>query len=338
MQQHLPILREIYKVLTAERVHESELAQTIKNYRNLLIDLSPMNFSTEASELDIHLVNGKAIGSTWAATCLDGAIRTQRFVKGISEAIKNLQTVKKKPIHILYAGSGPFATLILPILAVSSETEIQVSLLEINAESFANVQQVFNQLNFDKFINTFANADATTYQIPNGESVDILVSETMLHSLKEEPQVSIVINLMSQLRQDVILIPENIILEIGLLHPREITTEENFKKLATIFELKKEKLPDFKVTKQEDSQIVAFPKVTVNLPPKWLQHYHQLAIFTEIQVYQQYWIRTDENGLTTPWIIENTSQFENKETAITLQYKIDSNPGIMYTFDSKKIS
>ena len=338
MEQNLIILREIYKVLTAETVHESELAQTIKNYRDLLINLSPINFSSEASECDIHLTNGKAIATAWAASCLDGAIRTQQFIRGISEAIKSLQTTKKRPIHILYAGSGPFATLILPILAVSSEAEIQVSLLEINAESFANVQQVFSQLNFDTFVNTFANVDATTYQIPNGESVDILVSETMLHSLKEEPQVSIVINLMSQLRNDVILIPENIILEIGFLHPKEITTEENFKTLATIFELKKEKLPDFKVTKLEGSQSVAFPKVTVNLPSEWLQHYHQLAIFTEIQVYQQYWIHTNENGLTTPLIIENTSQFENTETSITFQYKIDSNPGIMYTFDSNKIS
>ena len=60
---------------------------------------------------DIHLANGKALGTSWAARCVDDIIRTKKFVAGVYQAVqKLLNEYPEKTVHILYAGTGPFAT------------------------------------------------------------------------------------------------------------------------------------------------------------------------------------------------------------------------------------
>ena len=38
---------------------------------------------------DIEYENGKALGTFWAALCLDDLVRTRQFIRGIDKAIKD---------------------------------------------------------------------------------------------------------------------------------------------------------------------------------------------------------------------------------------------------------
>ena len=185
-----------------------KLLKTSKEYKNVLNTLSNESLDNEKGRNDIHFNNGKALGSVWAALCIDDLVRTRQFIRGIHKAIEE-KKAKKEIIHILYAGTGPFATLILPFILRYSKSEIKYTLLEINPLSFNVLQSVISKLDLEEHDIKFVNDDATKYKFDNG-TPDIIVSETMQNSLDKEQQVSIFYNLMSQGNTDTLFIPENI--------------------------------------------------------------------------------------------------------------------------------
>jgi hypothetical protein len=70
------------------------------------------------SDKDIVLPSGKAISTAAAAHCLLEMKRTAAFLRGIHKAI-SLKILESTggPIRILYPGSGPFGTLVVPLLS-----------------------------------------------------------------------------------------------------------------------------------------------------------------------------------------------------------------------------
>ena len=88
---------------------------------NLMLNLKAMRN-------DVYGETGMALGTLWAALCVDDMIRTKMFVKGLIEAVEDIMKKKEGPVHILYAGTGPFATLILPTLASYTSDQVQCTL------------------------------------------------------------------------------------------------------------------------------------------------------------------------------------------------------------------
>ncbi|PSR14490.1 MAG: hypothetical protein C7N36_03860 [Bacteroidetes bacterium] len=328
------MLQEIAAIFLAEELDQVTLSATAKRYRELLFAWAEFDSKNEDFKTDIYIENGKAIGSYWAAACISDARRTRKLIKGVFEAIKYLKTKNEGPVHILYAGTGPFAALILPLLAVYTEEEVQVTLIEINENSCDFLKKIFSKLNFNGFVKALVQEDATAYKIKDGEQIDVLLSETMQHALREEPQVSIVTNLLKQMTNEVILIPARIILYLGFLNteypPGQVDDDLVFKKEGAVFELSKETIKDFKYISADNQGEIDFVPVTMVVKPASWKHYTHLAIFTEIQVFGTIWLRTYESGLTSPWIIAPLPTEETKEWSLTLRYQIAANPGLAY--------
>lgn len=74
------------------------------------IDINKLN------EGDIHLPTGKAISPSSAAHCLLELKRTAIFLRGIKQAIEFKIDGSTDLVRILYAGCGPYATLVTPLL------------------------------------------------------------------------------------------------------------------------------------------------------------------------------------------------------------------------------
>ncbi|MGK0387006.1 MAG: hypothetical protein ACI849_001626 [Patiriisocius sp.] len=107
----------IIQVLTSKTEEEEIIAAQylISNYSQLFEKLlSPAVYT------NIHPVaidGGIALSSQHAIDCLHDILRTTRFIKGVYLAILDAQ--KQFPntrLEIVYAGCGPVATLILPLL------------------------------------------------------------------------------------------------------------------------------------------------------------------------------------------------------------------------------
>lgn len=170
------------------------------------------NFNNE----QIILPSGKAISPSSAAHCLLEFRRSAIFLRGINKAIQQkLMEPNQDTIRILYAGTGPYATLIIPLLTTHSSNNVKVDFLDINEISLKASLKILDSLGLNGFIDQSYLCDAATFKIE--KEYDLVISETMQAALKKEPQVAIMQNLIPQMTSHSIFIPEAITVNAALV-------------------------------------------------------------------------------------------------------------------------
>jgi hypothetical protein len=335
VNESIQTLKNIAAVFQKEETDFIELSEVIRNYESLVLELSDLNMDEETNRSDIHFKNGKALGTTWAAMCIRDLMRTKIFIKGLFKAIGFIQKTKQGTLQIIYAGTGPFATLALPVMACFSPDEVQFTLLEINRASFENVKKVIQKLGFEKHVQSYVLEDATKYRVNKEIQYDIVLSETMQRALEREQQVPIVMNIIGQLNSNVVLIPENIRLDLCMLnlkklHQRKLGEEEDcIFRLGTIFELSREKIKEYIQESQTKKGKLVFSAKSFKIPKERIVDFNTLAVITEIQVFGEEKIKMYESGLTLPLILEDLPE-QLHNSRVNAFYKVDEIPGIEY--------
>jgi hypothetical protein len=246
----------------------------------------------DQNEEAIITSGGKAIAPSVAAHCLFEMKRTAVFLRGIYKAIHEKQMNRPgKSIIILYAGTGPYATLITPLLTCFEPGEIVIDLLEINPVSLTSALQTITGLGLEQFVGSCFPGDASTFRIE--KHYDIVVSETMQAALKKEPQVSIMNNLIPQIEKEAIFIPETIIIDTflesrGKWNPgKQILENKKVLSLGNLFTVDKENYcPD------ELCETIEIPEHP--------EECKQLKIGTTIRVYGDEYLRKGDCTLNMP--------------------------------------
>ena len=324
------------KEIVSERLDYYELKKAIEDLKIIFEEVSGFDELKSSNKEHIFLKTGKAIGTKWAGMCVDDLMRTKRFISGTYKAVKYLlQENKNKPVHILYAGTGPFATLVMPLITLFNPSEIQFTLLEINPQSIENLKRTVKSFNAENYINEIHLCDASEFIIPNPNDINIVLIECMQHALVREPQVAITYNLVSQLEKNIILIPEQISLHIALI---DSDKKNNYLMNSDITERKldfyKNIEPVFVIDKKAvyNNPDTIFPKIEVVLPKGIDKNSDILAITTEITIYKNEKLTIDDSGLTIPLIL---TYLENQKIKSVLsQYTINENPGLETTLIS----
>lgn len=329
------IQKEIIRI-TSEYLKDDidylNLSDASKEYKSILNTLCAEEINIEEGRNDIEFENGKALGTFWAALCLDDLLRTRQFIRGIYKAIQD-KLRQKKTIHILYAGTGPFATLLLPLLLRFAKEDIKYTFLEINPISLRILKKIIAKLDLQEYDITFVSEDATKYQLNSKNKPDIIISETMQNALAKEQQVPIFLNLMSQAKSETIFIPEKIELILGLKDkgiPMEKLNRDNYHKEETIFEVSKEAMFPANGSGKYVAGEVEFQKKKVVIENEKLKNYDSLVLMTEIQVYKEEKILLKESGLTTPLFMQEITENQTSAMLVDTQYKISSNPKLDY--------
>lgn len=312
-----------------------KLCAASKELKYILNEISGLEMDDEDGRADIQFHDGKALGTFWAAQCLDDLIRTRQFLRGIDKAIK--EKIKKNvPLHILYAGTGPFATLILPFILRYSKHELKYTLLEINPLSIKILGRIISKLGLEEYNIKLLKEDATKYQIGN-EIPDIIISETMQNALAKEQQVSIFHNLMSQVKFSSLFIPEKIEIFIGLRMtgiPIEELQKEHYHKEKKIFELSKEAIGKVIKITHFSREELTFPRIQTVIEKERVNGFNQIVLITEIQVYKDEKIQINDSGLTTPITIINVSDCHKDTIIVNTQYKLSNEPKLEFEIAS----
>lgn len=249
------------------------------------IDINNLN------EGDIFLPTGKAISPSAAAHCLLEMKRTAIFLRGIKKAIDKKVKSKNGVINILYAGCGPYATLISPLLALYKTDTIKVTLLDINQTSLEAVEKLINELDLVNFIDGYIFADASDYVI--NKDYDIVISETMQSCLQNEPQVAIMQNLIPQMKENAIFIPQRITIDAYLKKPgkwndiKALREEDESKFLKEVFSVSQTNL---------DSNNY---KATIKIPMD-LNGFVELMLHTTIKVFEDEVLGLNNCSLNLP--------------------------------------
>jgi hypothetical protein len=165
---------------------------------------------------ETRLDSGLAISPTTAAMCIRELFRTCAFIRGLGEAIRD-SINPERPVRVLYAGCGPYATLALPLMTVFSKEQVVFTLLDIHQECLDDAMKLIDSFGLSGHVEECLCVDATAYRIPDDKKPDVIVSETMSVALHNEPQVSIARNLLCQ-APDAKMVPRQVSVEVCLLN------------------------------------------------------------------------------------------------------------------------
>lgn len=303
----------------------------------LFLQVTAIDWKKPEHSEALLLPDGKAIGPAWAAFCIKDIYRTKRFLRGIYLAIRDMQEKNPgKPVRVLYAGTGPFATLAIPLTTVFKPEEVQFTLLEINPESIRILQQVIEVFEAGAFVRNLLECDATCYQADPDYLFQIMVVEVMQNALQHEPQLAITLNLAPQLAETGIFIPERITVEAGLLDPKKDMERmlnldgfdpDYYRILQTLIELDKYSAAQLAALLKTAHQPGELPEISVDIPFDMPLSFKQLSLFTTIQVYQTEQLVLGQSALNNPQKIMRLDLQNEPMRKIGFRYRIGEDPG-----------
>lgn len=250
-----------------------------------------------------------------------------------------LQSGDQKPLQILYAGTGPYASLILPLTTVFSANQIQVTLLDIHQSSLDAVNNLISTFNLEAYFNGYIKADATRFIPDDHINYDIIISETMDKALRKEPQVAIFNHLHQFLKPNGAFIPEEIRVD---LYQSKWGEEKNpafeyfldtetrkhnaafREKITNLMAINKHAVTKFKRTHSD--QHLFLNKID---PKNFKAEYTALLLLTEVQIYKDVTLIEDESILTEKYYLSplNDKVFQS---GLSFYYKMDNDPRIVF--------
>jgi len=244
-------------------------------------------------------------------------MRSTKFLRGIHSAIVSQLQVKES-IHILYAGCGPYATLLTPLISLFDPNQIQFTLLDIEPFSIEKVKALYTEWDLNHYVEEFRLADATDQELSFESHFDIIVSETMQVALRNEHQVTITRNLMKFLANDGVFVPERIALEAYMTETIDVLAPKSAKKmyLGTAFDFNTRNLP------AKDNI------VTLNIAENELEY---LRLFTKIHLFEDTVLTERESGLTLPIVLDRFTK--RKPQLVKFRYEEGKRPELKYEYE-----
>lgn len=309
-------LLAISKDILIDADFHDRLAPAIMKYHELLCRVAAIDPLGESDRTHIATGAGNAIGPFWAANCVKEIFRTQRFVKGLTQAITDLMHQGHEMVHVLYAGTGPFATLALPVMLHFKPSQVQFTLLEINEHSYDRLRALLEQLDLMSYVRRLEQADATTYKVKDTD-VAILLSETMDLALFKEPQVGIMLNLGCQLGEHVVCIPQEIKVtacKLGAgnkLTPLQTLMRFDHRYIRENAEKADPAHREFEIVEVETDMAVD----------------DQLCYLTEITIYGDHRLMQNDSSLTLLKMVN--PPVNAGKLLLAYQYQISENPGFV---------
>ena len=262
----------------------------------------------------VPAARGMALGLNHAAQCLLDYKRTIKFLKAIVSAI--VEKKKEQPgemINVFYAGCGPYAPFITLVAPFFKPEEVQFSLLDINKNSVESAKKLIDSLGLSDYIKGIFVADAVTFKVPNADSFDILISETLDALLYRECYVPILFNLLPQFNKNIILIPENVLISLTFIpHPNSKSADEEYV-FGSVFDVR-ESVSSFSNSGPIPSVL---PDKKINLSLLNMDVYEKFILDTKIHVQGDIWLDRNESSLTLPLSLLLEQPFLNNSVIFT---------------------
>lgn len=330
MNPTLADLKKITQVLLADESSYGQIRDACGDLLQFFYRVAEFDETDIINQKHMQSAAGQAVSPQAAAVCIRDFMRTRVFMRGLNEAISTrLQAQPGKTVTVLYAGTGPFATLLLPLVSIFDATQLKMLLLDINPASIVYLNKVIRYFNLEPYVLQVVETDAVTYRIPAQWQPDIILSETMMPSLKTEPQVSIVANLVGQCPQ-AILVPEMI--EIAACLYNSIKhNERRFIPLETLLVFTKESAIEMASTQQLNTACFPVTRLEVQKPKQ--ANYSRLALLTVIRVFNKHTLNLNDSSLTIPDFVYNMHSIKTWPAIFNIQYRIFPLPGFIIIKD-----
>ena len=270
------------------------------------------NSSDPADHQETILPSGKAISPRDAARCVLDFARTTTFLRGIYRAI--LEAQKRFPnqqLEILYAGTGPYATLAVPLTTKFGADEIQFTLLDVHERALHSAERIFATLGLQAYVRDYIQEDATRYR--HNRPVHMIITETMQRGLEKEPQVAITMNLAPQLIENGIFIPQEILVDACLYDvSREFAMLPAGSDESAFRDVEKQRVRINLGRVVELTAVSAcvphddyhLSPITIEVPDEVPPGF-QLMLRSKVKVFAEHILDEYDSGITNPLLLEN---------------------------------
>lgn len=250
-------------------------------------------------------------------------LRVRAFVRAVDQAITAMSGEKDGPVHVVYPACGPFAPLLMPLLGyyvdrrLFSPQQLKVTLIDMQPGAFATLEALAEQMGVKGYIRQNLCIDALRYD-PGELPVDIVVLEAMQHGFSREGQLSIARHFAQLLSPEGVMLPQQIRITAALNDPnREYIAQWQDAKWVS----KEDSSPQVMAERTELGEVACINRHTLrNCVERVLDKYTTLLEFgkvqipplpkdlpeqvllmcTEIQVYEDEWVREYDSGITHP--------------------------------------
>ncbi len=212
---NIDLTEEVKIILNEESIYK-EVKDSIDKIAQSFYQITNLPSKVEKADHGSKLPDGEALSPQTAAGCIFDYVRTTKFLRGIKKAIDFQLKNKNDKVKIMYVGSGPFATLLLPLLPLFSESQLVVNIIDFHISSIKALHKILSIYDLEKYFDEILIIDALEYKNDKNYSFDLIIIETMQKALIAEPQVAITNYFSKFLAKDGILIPEEIKISAAL--------------------------------------------------------------------------------------------------------------------------
>ncbi len=317
-------LKKITQDLLMPQLHYGKVRDAAIALKQLFSKAIDFDETSSSVREHIWTENGQAVATWTAAFCVDDFMRTRNFILGIKAAIEKKSNENPyEPVVVMYAGTGPFATLLTPLTTIFTARQLQLFCIEMNGLSFQYLQKTILQFNMRDYVIDAVQVDAVNYIIPDTIKPHIVLSETMKEGLLKEQQVSIVANLMSQCLSETILIPE--LIKVDACIAGKINDDPNdFVFLETLFALDANMARAIKKTPERVA--ILSEGILFTIPVLPADNYNRFFLNTQIKIFGENTLGYNESGITIPHFIKNIIKPATKPIQLLVHYELGSNP------------
>lgn len=256
-----------------------------------------------------HLDSGLATSTPEATVCIVDSMRIVKFIRGVYGAIVDLkEKFKGEKLHLLYAGTGSYATLVTPLLHLFDSKDIEISFLDVDESSLNSLKILLQTLDLQEFVKDYICEDAIKYKISS--KTHIILSEIMSAALEKKFQVNVTLNLSPQLCEGGVFLPQ----KIGL------TLEKDSSEiLGTILAL------DTTKSLSRDTII----KTKEYIVDDKIKNLSKLYLITSISIYKNNTLRVNESDLNR--VVElSFDEYLKDGQKILFDYEFKYKPRIKY--------
>ncbi len=321
-------LTHIINLLLKEEFTYSGIRQATIDLKNLLTEIVELDVADPLVTHTLDTDNGRATGTYGAAMCVIDCMRTKRYMQGVYASVTEHLTTHSS-IKILYAGCGPFALLVLPLTLLFTPSQVQIQCVELNTASINCFKKLIRKLGIEAFFTEIIFDDAAELKLQNANQYDLMITETMMNALKNEAQVAITINLLSQCKEDIILIPNEVQVNFACMTNDSSIHQKIFRSQSPLLHLNKQTAYQFSGWLQERNNVLL--QKTFELNSDVYHEGDQLSYTTIIHIYGKYSLLINETGLTVQVAIMPIQKIRIGQL-VKFEYRMGSRPGFVHEF------
>lgn len=324
----MPAPREILARITDQLFDPAAGYGTLREVCNGLQDffhtLTGYQFPEFSRQEHISTREGQAVDTRTASLCINDFLRTQRFIAALNEAIADCRRKNPgSPVTVLYAGTGPFATLATPLITRWRPEELQLIAVEVNPASLNLLEKTIKALDMQPYMAALLPADACQLVLPGSLTPDILLSETMKPALEKEPQAALVRHMLPQCKPAAIMIPEAITISVALhgllaLHPDRLSG------LGEIWRLDANWVRG--LAGPVSGALCWEEEREVDLPVPWPEELPNISLLTDMELYGRYRLGLNESSLTVTHKLGVREEWKDVRK-VRFRYRFGINPG-----------